>query len=473
MDMGEGTGAPQNQAQGALAAPGFADLHPELFAKPRLGMTDLAVQMWRGKVWMIGAAFPLFAAGALWAARLPPEYTASGQLHGVSSPTFVRAVASELEGPAFLAFLSQQMSSGLTSEGLAQSFAAAPSPDGGAVMLAGQGADEARVSRLLPEIVDAYARYREALKPSRTAEGEVPSDAAAERRRAEQAVADADAAMTAFMIEQSVVDLPSETERIPVLIADIDAALVDNRAAAAAVAQQIRAAEQESENLAQSPDAPQDAADTSPVRQRIAVLARERVDLLSRYTPQSAPVQALDRQIAALEALADDGEGTVPGNSQEPSSAEQASRARLAALRAEARAMAASRQVLQAQRDRLAARGAALAALLPDWRHLERDRAAADKALLELGSADGGRMDAAARTPETPMTLALGRVTTVDITATKRKQIIASSALLSLLAALLAGFVYARTQRTFASAGSVLRTLGVPVLATIPDRPVD
>ena len=68
---------------------------PAGFTRPRLGMPDVVVLLWRAKWLMIAVFLPLLAAGLAGAAMLPAQYTAETRL--IVSPERGAMVRAELE----------------------------------------------------------------------------------------------------------------------------------------------------------------------------------------------------------------------------------------------------------------------------------------------------------------------------------------------------------------------------------------
>jgi uncharacterized protein involved in exopolysaccharide biosynthesis len=199
--------------------------------------------------------------------------------------------------------------------------------------------------------------------------------------------------------------------------------------------------------------------------QELVKLRLEREDLLTRYLPDSRAVQDVERKIRQMEGFLD----SAPAQGLRrigPNPTWQALEADRAVQSANISAMTGRLAALVDQKRAAEARIAQLAALQPEYMRLKRDRDAldtsagafasreqAERARTELAARNAGNISIyeAARPPARGDSL--------------KRTIIIAAALFGLISALAIGLLRAWSVPTFATASAIERTLGLRVLA--------
>ena len=314
-------------------------------------------------------------------------------------------------------------------------------------------------AELLNATVGAYLKYRAELLDDSSTES-----FAAQRRSYEAELLDAEKAIRDFLDANNISDFASEKASADTLISTTRSELLSVESQVSAVRAQLRGLKAE---IAGTP--PQidfyvdDSSDETLVQLRL-----EREDLLARYRPDSRPVQAIDRRIAKAEAYLDQQEGPSGTVRRGPNPVHQELSTNLATLEAQADSLTEQRRELQRQLARLQVRQRTLTGLAPRWQELGRARNLAEQGVLDYATRESearARTQLAARNADNIRVIEPARP---PIRGSSLKMPIAAAAFLFAgFTALMAGLLWAVTRRSFATAGSLERTLGVPVLASV------
>ncbi|MEM7766877.1 MAG: hypothetical protein AAF253_05250 [Pseudomonadota bacterium] len=434
---------------------------PELFARPKLGSGDLLAIFWLAKWWMLGAALPVLIAGWAWAAMLPDRPVAravvavSGDVGPVSAGELSRqAKALEAYGRSDRALEGGIVlpPGSLRAVTIGDRSAVAVLLDGAAVP-APQGVLEALIDGYIADQAPAVAEAAAASSGSMSAFGSA------------NRLATALAARDGFLQSHGLTDYDAEIRRLDTLLGTAETALVSAEARHAALDRQRTVLERRVRDTPETLEA----GAAGPLAGDLEALRRERAQLLTRYTAQSVPVRTIDQQIEALERqgasrprLTETGAETAAPNP----TYEALQRDRLALL-GDLETAAATRDALRQQVDAARRRVETLAGLQPEWRRIERAIMAAE---VQAGGVTGFAGD---ERSGGAVSLALSRRGPAVLSNSAeawRNRIRWSAGLLAVLAALLAGVLFARGRRSFATPGSAARTLNRPVIAAIPKR---
>jgi len=449
----------------------------ELFVRPKLRSGDLLALFWLARLWMLAAALPVLVAGFVWAARLPDRPVAETRLvvREGGGPAGQQVLLRE--GERLKAAVAARRAAG---PGLAEGAAAMPWPEGAlwvgirrnrsdlALRLDGRGLTDpaGRLDRFLADHVASLEAAPDGLGGA-TGETRAPvreAGTGGEDAAAEAALREALAARQAFQAEHGFASFDAEIDRLNAILRTADVALVEARTREAALDRRLAALDRRLEDTPERLPAAT-AVPATGAAGPLAALEAERADLLTRYTPDSVPVRAIDRRIEALQAQ-DAARSRDTANSPNPiHGVLVAEREDLLAELAAARAATAA---LDSQRRAAAADVMAVSALEPEWRAITREI----EALEPAGAVPGGpQAGAAGQLAREPVSVArAGPVRMSDHAAPVRRQIRLASVALALLAALLAGIAHARSRKGFATPASAARTLNRPVIAAIPRR---
>lgn len=470
-------------------------------SRPRHGLDDLVTLVWRERLLMLIVFIVLFGLGAAAALTLPKTYTAHSSLlvqmgqEYVYEPRagdaargaipemtdVVQAEAAILSSAGLYQRVVEAVGAdtilGAGARGTAQERTAAAvvalgrglqigtSPDTGVIQLSYKDRDSATAARILNQIVASYQTYRREVFRDTT------TPLLAEQRDAiERQQNDTDRAYEQFLRDNDIGDFSMAREAIggtyqavyaekmsvEAQLRQADGRLAALRAEMATVPPQITL--QEDLNLS--------------VQTQIVELRANREALLGRYQPDAAPVLDIDAQIAQLEALSTSGAGSgVRDQRLGPNPVWQDLELDRARAQAERDSLAARHAVLSRQVADLEERQARLVSLESENGALTAEREVLSSAYrdftarqvqssasadLARGGDDSVRVIAAANPPDRASSL--------------RKPILILAFLFAAFTAFCAGLLRVFLGRRFVTAGSVSRTLDLPVLAVTPAK---
>lgn len=440
-------GAPPARAQARIA-----------HLRPKLGLVDTLLQLWRAKwlmflvfvpVALIGLAATLltptkYPASACLLVRVSQDYVFSPVLGGSSpmSPPVhdeVLEAEAELAGSAVVAervigavglshlypdLAERQLRSRsdadyeATEEALAtfsRDLSVTVAPASPILQLSYSHRDPRLAAATLNRVVSEYLKYRQEILS-----GQQIAGLSAQRAVIEDRLSQADSKLRDFLQENGLSDFEAEMSAARNLLS----AISDETAKAEAGKSEAEA--------------------------RVASLARQLAS-----TPKQVDLESTDASPAR----------------RGPNPTWQGLDAEKSAQTANLNALAGRLATLTRQKQETGARIATLAVIEPDYRRFRRDRdaleAAAD-AFAAREQAEQARSELAARRVDSISVYEAARPSAQGDD--MRRTIILTTAMVGLLAALMAGLMRAWSSRGFATAGSVERTLGLTVLATARDK---
>lgn len=475
-------------------------------SRPHLGIADLVILLWRAK-WLMAAIFAVvFGAGLLAAMQMPTTYTASSRLLATLDDFYVyrplaggdaagialeqdQVIQAEIEllqSPVVMAGVLEQLGYDQAfpeiAEGrdralakgedpreeverealeraitaLAAGFSVSAAPERPIIFTEFEHKDPRWAADLLNTLIDTYLSYRTELLASGAGESFASQRAAFEGRLAE-----ADAALTAFVEAHGVTDLEAERSALQRLAESIRGSLLDVRA-------RKRAADSQLQSLvADLAEMPREAdiyvEDSS--QQSLMALKLEREDLLARYTPQSQPVEAINARIAQLEAFLaaqDTPSGTVRRG---PNPVYQSLETTRATLEADSRALGGQAAELERQMEEIEARQAELVSLAPEWRRLQRARDLAESNAMDYATRESQAQARTELSRQHGDNIRVLEPARRPVEGSSLKVLVAAAAFLFAgFTALMAGLAYAVTRRGAATPQCLERTTGIPVL---------
>ena len=202
----------------------------------------------------------------------------------------------------------------------------------------------------------------------------------------------------------------------------------------------------------------------SPVQDALQALYLERQEKLTRYRAGSRVIAELDNRIAQLEVEPGASEGLVR---REPNPLHEQIEASIATLTAQVQALRSQASDLDRQIATFEESQRRLVALEPELENLERRRAAAEQALRAFEAREA-EARARGESPRTAGGVRLLEPATPPVRGESlRLPAALFAAVLALIIALAAGMAKAFTRPGFATPGSAVRTLGLPVLASV------
>ncbi len=479
-------------------------------ARPRLGIADLALQLWRAKWGMILVALPIFAIGLLIAFQMPKVFESRSALYVTSGdevrsssilsdpsfdpgPGIQEVIQGELEilqtqlvaertlarfpldriYPSLMASRDRDLARSDASlkdaiefeyfqkgvEALREDFWATASPNSNIISVGFKHKDPRVASEILNAAMAVYLQRRAELFGSRPVD-----QLRAERKRIEGDLLEAEAAISTFLTENDVRDFASERSTAQNLYSVISSELFAVQARASAVQGQLSSTRTQ---LAEtSPDLDLYVEDSSA--QRLRELEIERNQALVNYTPESRRVQAIDRQIAELRSFLDNQEGPVGTVRRGPNPTYQALEASFNTFEAEAQSLRGQRAELQRQLQAVEGKLNRFTQLEPDWNELVRNRDLIEISVRKIAEQVQREGTVAGLTAQEADSVKVTEPATVPI---KGKSLKLAIAVLSLLfagfTALIYGLLRAYSRPGFSTASSLQKTVGLPVLGSV------
>lgn len=452
---------------------------PPVHLRPRLGLADVAVHLWRAKWLMLLVFLPLFALGLFAALALPERYTATARVMVAADERTAGMAEAEIElmrspvtlqtaldrvglaraWPELSAACEGAACARFGSEALQRAFQTEAVSGGRTIAASLTHADPVVAADLLNALMGAYLEYRPAIL------GEEPAlNFNAQRQRFEQEVVSADAAIRDYLAQNGLGGIDTERATLAGLHAAASARLMDAATRRAEIGAELSVWRR---RLAAEP-AEQDVYVEDNSGERLLALQLQREELRARLAPHDPALRDLDWRIERLDAYLAGREAPAGLIRRGANPLWQEALSAIARLEAEASAVDRQRTELQTQIASIEERQVRLMSLAPGLEELQRRRdAAVDGARRFAGLA----ADARARTE-----LARDGAGDVRLIApaavpvrgeSLRGQAAITAFLLAALAALASGLAHALTRPGFATPRALERTIGVPVLATV------
>lgn len=476
-------------------------------ARPRLGVVDLVLQLWRAKWLMMVIGLPIFALGLFLAFQMPKTFESRSALY-VTSGDEVRS-SSILSDPSFdpgpgiqeviqgeLEILQTQLVAERTLsrfpleriypdlakardkelaksdagfvepiefeyyqkgvEALRENLWADASPNSNIISVGFKHEDPRVASEILNAAMAAYLQRRSELFGSRPVD-----QLRAEQKRFEGELLDAEAEIAKFLNDNNIRDFASERSTAQNLFGVISNELFAVQARASALQGQVsRTRAQLAET---SPEQDLYVEDSSA--QRLRELEIERNQLLVNYTPESRRVQAVDRQIEELRSFLTEQNAPVGTVRRGPNPTYQALEETLNTSEAEADSVAAQRAELQRQLTAVEEKLNRFTLLEPEWNELLRNRDLIEASVRTIAEQAQREGTVAGLTAQEADSVKITEPATVPLEGSSMKLPIAVLALLFAgFTALIAGLLRAFTRPGFSTPKSLQDTTGLPVL---------
>lgn len=478
--------------------------------RPRLGKADLALQLWRAKALMAIVAIAVAIPFIMLAMAMPTKYEASAgllvslgeeqvyrprvgseaagaipdqellnqsELELMRSPVVAERVLDQFSLEDIYPEIAQERAliaaeapgrdptikmRQMGVEAIHDDFSAGATPNSNVIRATFKHEDAEHSAEILNAMIDSYLEYRaEVYLSSRsTGFGE-------QRVRFETDLNKAEKNIKAFLDENGIDDFDAERLSAQTMYASVTDEIFKVKSRSTAVEGQL-------ETLARQMLQTNRLVDIyveDSTEQTLLNLRIEREQALSRYKPDSRVVTAIDKQIEQVEAYFDEQTGSVGTRRTGPNPVFQDMEQRRAGLEAEAKSLANQSAELRRQEATASSRLRKFVSLLPKWQELQRQRALYEQNLSSF----------AAREIESQSLTEFARQDTDNIRVIERARaplqgaslkfpILAVGILFALFTALIVGLLRATTRRGFSTAGSIERTTGIPVIASVRKR---
>lgn len=470
-------------------------------ARPRYGLDDVVVLLWRDRLLMLVVFLVLFVLGAALALTLPKTYTARSnvlvqlaqeyvyepragdaargaipEINSVVEAETAIIASTELHRRVVQAMGPDAILTGpvrgdaaareaAAVKALGQGLDTGTAPDTGLVQLSFKHRDPEAAAAILNRIIETYFDYRREVFQDTT------SPLLQNQREAIARQLDsADAAYEAFLAQNGLADF--ETERTAVTSAyqaafnerlQVEAQLRQAEGRLAGLNAQLAATPAE---IALQQDLNLSAQDT------ILQLRTERENLLTRYQPDAPPVREIDQRIAQLQAFVSGGDAVgVREMRTGPNPVWQELETERVRAAAERDALAARLSVLNGQVERLGRRMTELNEIQSRYGALAADREVLSGAYREF-AARQVQADAAAGLARegADSVRVISRATPPTQGSSLKKPALVLAFLFAGFTALCVGLLRLFLRRRFVTAGSAARTLDLPVLAVAPAK---
>lgn len=479
-------------------------------ARPRLGLAEIMLHLWRAKWLMLLVAIPIFAVGLFVAMQMPKTFESRSALY-VTSGDEVRS-SSILSDPSFdpgpgiqeviqgeLEILQTQLVAERTLarfpldriypelaaardkdlanvdstlrgavefkyhqkgvEALRDDFWASASPNSNIISVAFKHKDPKVASEILNAALAVYMQRRAELF------GRRPVDQLrAERKRIEGELLTAEGAITTFLYENNIRDFASERSTAQSLYSAISNELFSVQARASAVAGQLSRTRVQ---LTETP-AEQDLYVEDSSAQQLRALEIERNQALVNYTPESRRVQAIDRRIAELRAFLADQDAPVGTVRRGPNPTYQALESSFNAFEAEAESLRGQEAELRRQLQAVEAKLNRFTELEPEWNELIRNRDLIETSVRTIAEQEQREGTVAGLAAQEADSVKVTEPPTIPIEGSSLKLPVAALSLLFAgFTALIFGLLSAFSKRGFATPSSLQNTVGLPVLGAV------
>ena len=487
----------EQQGGPAQAAPGYGPRY-----RPRLGVAELIVHLWRAKWLMLLVFLPIFAAGVYFAYQLPTKYVASSRLlvslgeeyvfrprvgdeaagafpeseeliqteiELLQSPVVAEQVMERFGLERLYPDIAEELRAAPADEqyelaeqgllALQDDFSASAAPRRRVILTQFAHEDPALSAEVLNALLGAYIRYRAEIFATRS-----PTSFGEQREVFETRLLEVEEEIQTFLSDNGIGDFEAERVAVQGLYATIQEATFENQTRLSQISGQLRV-------LGQQLDSMEPLVDIfieDSTEQTLVQLELEREQLLARYTETSQPVQAIDKRIERARQYISGQDGAVGTVRRGPNPVYQDIETSYSTLRSEAAAARQRRAELQRQSEAVAARQKTIIALEPRWQELQRERALVEENVRSFATRELEARTLTEIAQEDADNIRILEPARIPAQGTSLKLPVALLAfLIAAITALFAGVLWALTRQGFATARSLERTTGLPVVSTV------
>lgn len=481
-----------------------------IVSRPKLGIADVILQLWRSKWLMALIAVVMFLPFLLLAMAMPTKYEASaGLLVSLGEEQVYRPLVGneaagaipeqELINQAEIELLSSQVVAErvidkftlevlypdilenlevyeqknpgrdpmirMRQEGveaIRMDFSSWSPPKSNVIRAVFAHEDADLSADVLNEIINSYIEYRsEVYLDTRS------NSFAEQRQRFERDLSDIEDEIRQFLIDNRIGDFDAEFAAAQSQYTAVTDQLLTVEARATSVeGQLITLARQLNQT---SPLVDIFVEDST--QQTLIDLNVEREEALSRYTPESRTVRAIDKRIEQVESYLSQQSGAVGTRRTGPNPVYQDMEQRRSGLEAESRSLDNQRAELERQKAQLSARLRLFNTIRPDWQELLRNRSLIESSLSNFAEREVASIALAEIAKQEADNIRVTEPARPPLTGSSLKVPVALiGALFALFSALMAGLLRATMRNQFSTARSIERTMGVPVIASVRKR---
>lgn len=472
--------------------------------RPQLSLIDILLMLWRAK-WMIFLiALPFIAASVAIAIITPKEYSAHSRIQVTAgaervfdpivgnaqamvlgqdeitgsevellgSPVIADRVIQKLGLDVIYPKMAKAMEKATPAErlvmyekaveGLQKDFSAGGAPKNPVIRTSYKNEDPNVAADTLNTIIETYLEYRAELFTRHNAGFLVEQRLTSERK-----LQQADEAIEHFLTTNRIGDFTTEKAAVAALYANVTDELFKVQAQKSEVDGRLAATSTQLELTSPTIDLNRE----TTYQQQLFDLKMQRAQLLATYQPGTPQVQALDRQIAETEDLIVNHSSNAAKIQTGPNEVFQTLQGRRSELIAEESAMRERFDALQRQKKAIEQRQLEITRLEPTYNELLRTRAILEDQVRNITVREEQerlKRDAARADFENIQILEPARIPSQG--ESKGKIIAAAGIVFGLGTGFMFALIWIFTRSTLPTAGSIARTSGLPILASV--RPV-
>ncbi len=473
-----------------------------IVTRPRLGLSDLALQLWRAQ-WLFWLVFLPLVAGGLFlvmqmeskytaysrvqvslgrdyiydpiigdagkGATLEPEAVVQAEVERVYSPVLQRRVLEKIGIDAIYPDVAEAMAKAKTPaarlkaeqaafKAIEQDFGAGHAPKSPVIRIVFTHSEPKMAAKVTNAFVDEYLAYRSEIMQDGGADA-----VSRQRKQFDARLVTAEESLRKFMLDNRIGDFDTEKTSTAARRAAITDELYKVEATIRESEGRLSALQRTLLNTASEIDLYVDT--TSD--QQLLDLQIEREQLLLRYKPDSQPIRMIDARIASMQELLQSSSGGQ--RRRGPNPAYQALQQTVTEQSAEVNAAGARAEELRRQLEDITRRQSQLITLQPEYQKLVREHAVLAESVRSLASREQAkRAEAGMAIDDRENVTVLERA----YEPSEGKSLKAAAGLAVLMISgftgLMAALALALTRKGIATRGSAERTLGLPVIGVIP-----
>lgn len=476
--------------------------------RPRLGLIELAVHLWRAKWLMMFVFLPLFGAGIWVAFNMPTKYVASSRLlvslgeeyvfrprvgneAAGAVPELEELIQTEIElmqspvvaqrvlerfgledlypeiaehaPPASATDTAARQARYIVAQdgiaALQADFSASAAPRRQVILTQFAHADPQFSADVLNAFLGAYINYRAEIFAN-----DSPDSFQRQRKHFEQRLLQIEDDIRTFLIANGVSDFNAERTAIQGLYGTIQQAIFSNETRLSQINGQLGVLSRQLQTVEPLVDIFVE----DSTEQTLAGLELEREQLLARYRETSQPVQAIDRQIERAKRYIEEEDRAIGTVRRGPNPVYQSIETSFSALTSEAAAVRRQRIELTRQAEAVDARQMKIQELEPRWQELQRERTLVEENVRSLAARELQARTLTELSRQDADNIRILEPARVPTQGTSLKLPVAVLSLLFAgITALFAGMIWALTRQGFPTARSVERTTGLPVVSRV------
>ncbi len=469
-----------------------------LRVRPRFGIGDIVLQLWRSLWLMILVFIPIVILGVLLAMSMSKKYTAYGtaqvsldnqyvydplvgdagrgvsleidailraEVEKANSPVLARRVLEKLSIERVYPKIAEEMAKTRDSKKLedlkdaayetfAADAAAGNAPKSPLLTFSFTHQVPEISALVVNEFLEQFQDYRE----DRRSQNDVDA-VAGQRRRVGASLATAEQTLRDFLVKHDIGEFETDRESIAKLLSDLRDELLRVEAAGKEAEGRLSGLRAVSGSTPETIDIHVD----NDAKQRLLDLQLEREQLLLRYLPDSRAVQEIDARINGMKSLLQSGDGGVRRSGPNPAHQELVSNINIAQSEVEASRSRAAE--LRRQMNEVAARQRKLISVQPEYKKLLRERDILETAMYELSTKEQAKKTEAEISQNSNSNITIVDFALVPTKGTSMKIPVAfASVLFGGFTALIAGLLAAFSRKGLSTRRSTEKTIGLPVI---------